>query len=220
MPAAQCGQRPGGLKGQPEDGREYQREQYPLSRQAERRHPIAEGRPCERRVCVKGQISSLLEQGAVKRRHLALQVLHRRNEGADRGALGMERRVLAGEMILDEPAQVPVEGLVRDLLPGGEVEARLIQPPAEPLAVLSDEARDEPARDDRTDEQEPIKETTNERHDFFRARDSGSLPDYAGYELHVLVVENTAPSSRARSRSTARVKTFRSPSARASTRAP
>lgn len=111
---------------------------------------------------MEGQVGCLLEQAAMERRGLALQVLHTGDQRLDRPAFGVERRIPAGEVVLDQLAQITVVVLVRDLLPRRKVEARLIEAAAQPLAILRDEPRDEAARDDGTYQQEPIDETPDE----------------------------------------------------------
>ena len=94
-------------------------------------------------------------------RDLALQVLHGGDERAERGTLGMEGGILAREVVLDELAQIAVEPLVGDLLPGLQVQPRLVEHAAQTLPVLRDEARHEAAGDYRADEEHTINESTD-----------------------------------------------------------
>ena len=48
----------------------------------------------------------------------------------------MKGRILARQVILDQLGQIPVEILVRDLLPEGEIEPRLIEPSAGAVTSL------------------------------------------------------------------------------------
>lgn len=111
---------------------------------------------------MKGKVGRLLEQAPMQRGNLALQVLHRSHERADRSALGMESRILAGDVILDEPGQIAVEILVCDPLPGREIQPGLVEHASQTLPVLRDEARHQAARHHGADEQQAINESTDE----------------------------------------------------------
>jgi hypothetical protein len=89
----------------------------------------------------------------------------------------MKRRVLAGQVVLNQLSQIAVEALVGDLLPGGKIQARLIEATAEALSILCDEPGHEAACHHGTDEEEPVKESADERHNPSRVvANAWSLP--------------------------------------------
>ena len=75
-------------------------------------------------------------------------------------SIGMNDRIAAGEVVLDEFVEMAVEHLLRHASPGLEVEFRLIQPAAEPLTVLGNESGHQPADDDGGYQDQSIQQAT------------------------------------------------------------
>jgi hypothetical protein len=67
-------------------------------------------------------------------------------------------------MVLDQAPKIAVKRLIRDSLPGFEVEPRLIESPAEPLPVLRDEAGHESTRRDGANQNQPVQQATQDAH--------------------------------------------------------
>ena len=115
-------------------------------------------------VALTSQVLDARVEGHVaplQRVHCALQLLHRRHQCADHGAFGVKRRIAALEVIADEALDVALVILVGELLPGREIEPCLIEPAAEPLAVLGDEARHEAAGDHGAHQQQSVEQSAD-----------------------------------------------------------
>ena len=93
---------PQGVKEQPHRERERQREHDPLARERKRRNPVVQRRAGEAGIGVQGEVRGLMEQAAVQRVDRALQLLHGRDQRADDDALGLEFRIAAAQVILNE----------------------------------------------------------------------------------------------------------------------
>jgi hypothetical protein len=68
-------------------------------------------------------------------------------------------------MILNELCDFAVNILISDVLPGSEIEQRLIESPAEALCVLRDKARHEAADDDGREQLESVDQAAYEAHE-------------------------------------------------------
>jgi hypothetical protein len=123
-----------------------------------------ERRARETRIGVLREIGDLLEETAVQGIHRALQPLHAHKEALNYGAFGMEGRIRAVQVILDQLLQITVMILIGELLPRFKIEARLVEATAETLAVLGDEAGHKPAGHDRADQKQPIQKPTQDCH--------------------------------------------------------
>ena len=173
-------QAPERVKYQPQGETETERQKNPFGRQRKGRHPIAEGGSCEPRIRVKSEIPKLMKQSSVQGVQCGLQALDGGDKRLDGGALRMKSRVATRQVILNEQREIAVKILVSDLLPGGEIEPRLVESTAEPLDVLRDEARHEAACDDGGEQQQPIDQATYEPHGnraSERASDITPAPD-------------------------------------------
>ena len=111
-----------------------------------------------------GQVGDLLKQVGVQGVDGALQLVHRGHQGADDGPFGVKLRIVAVEVVLDQLAEIAVIVLIGELLPWREVEPRLIEATAQPLAVLHDEARHETAGHHGACQQQSIEQTTQQQH--------------------------------------------------------
>lgn len=139
-PSARGHDSPRPLEQQPQRCRQHEREDDVLCRQAEGGDPVAQCGAHQLRVRMQREIGGLSEQAPLQRGELGLQVLHRFSEVMDHRSFSVERRIAACEVILDEACEVTVKELVGKLLPGREIEPRLIEATAEALSILSEKA--------------------------------------------------------------------------------
>ncbi|HKC15127.1 MAG TPA: hypothetical protein VKC11_00345 [Steroidobacteraceae bacterium] len=93
-----------------------------------------------------------------------LQVLDREDHGLDGGAFGVKGGVRTGDVILNELHQIAVKILIGDLLPGSEIESRLVESTPEALGVLRDKARHEAAGDDSREQQQAVEQAAYKKH--------------------------------------------------------
>jgi len=149
---------------QPHHDGEHQRKRDALGREREGRHPVVQRCACQARIGVHRKVGSLPEQAPLQRIHRSLQLLHGREQRADDGAFGVKLRIAALEVVADQPLDITLVVLLSKALPWLEVEPRLIEPAAEPLAILRDEAWHEPACDHGAYEQQSIEQSSYERH--------------------------------------------------------
>src|SRR5690348_466637 len=84
----------------------------------------------------------------------------------------MKFRITALEVIADELLEIALIVLLGQPLPGLEIEPCLIEPSAETLAVLCDEARHETACDDGAYQQQAIEQASDKRHRRARGGDA------------------------------------------------
>jgi hypothetical protein len=93
-----------------------------------------------------------------------LQVLDREDHGLDGGAFGVKGGVRTRDVILNELHEIAAKILIGDLLPGSEIESRLVESTTEALDVLRDKARHEAAGDDSREQQQAVEQAAYKKH--------------------------------------------------------
>jgi hypothetical protein len=162
--ACQRNQSPKRVKDQPQGDTETERQENPLGGERESGHPIAEGGLSQPRVRVEGEISQLMKERSVQRLDGGLQALDREDQSLDSGTLGVEGGITARQVILNELHEIAVKILISDLLPGSEIELRLIESTTEALDVLGNKARHETAGNDGGEQQQSVDQAAYEEH--------------------------------------------------------
>jgi len=157
-------QSPQRVKDEPQSETETKRQENAFGRERKGRHPIAEGGPSQPGVHVDSEIPQLMEKRSVQCVDGGLQALEREDHGLDGAAFGVKGGVSTREVILNELHEITVKILISDLLPGSEIESRLVESTTEALDVLRDEARHEAARDDSREQQQAVEQAAYEKH--------------------------------------------------------
>src|SRR5215470_6258157 len=156
------------------DGK-HQRKCDALGGECEGRHPVVQRCAHQARIGVQREVGTLPEQASLQRIYRSLQLLHSCDQRADDGAFGMKRGIAALEVVADQPLDVTLVVLLSEALPRLEVEPRLIEPAAEPLAILCDEPWHEPACDHGAYEEQSIEQSFYEWHGRHSQRGAASL---------------------------------------------